>query len=140
MPSIRRPLRRGSSVEMRSGMDHTPKGCRIVMEIRITQLVSLWTITFKETCIIIVTIKADSLFLEDFSFKNIRVRQVEQMDDRGKNVHIEDVKSFQAAAWKSLINALDSNPHALFLFDQELHLMALNSSAHRFVKLINAVP
>lgn len=61
------------------------------------------------------------------------------MEDRGKNMHKEDLESFQAATWKSLFSALDSNPHALFLFDRDLRLLALNAGARHFVRSINEV-
>lgn len=59
------------------------------------------------------------------------------MEDRGKKKHIDDVESFQTAIWKSLFTALDKNPHAIFLFDQNLHILALNESAERLSQLIN---
>jgi len=59
------------------------------------------------------------------------------MDDRGKNMNSDEIASFQAAAWKELLAALDTNPHALFLFDGNLRLMALNASARHLAIRIN---
>lgn len=47
----------------------------------------------------------------------------------------EDINRFQAAVWKSLIDALEPNPHAIFLIDKDLRLMGLNSSARRLAIL-----
>lgn len=59
------------------------------------------------------------------------------MEDRGKNTNMDDIRSLQAAAWKSLFSALDANPHALFLFDLDLRLMACNARAVKAAKLLN---
>ncbi|MHB0922766.1 MAG: diguanylate cyclase [Bellilinea sp.] len=59
------------------------------------------------------------------------------MKNRGKTEHIDDIKTFQPAIWKSLFQALDDNPHAIFLIDQNLHILALNTSAVHFSSLMN---
>lgn len=59
------------------------------------------------------------------------------MENRGKTVHIDDFKSFQNAIWTSLFTALEDIPHAIFLIDQNLHILALNTSAVHFSVLMN---
>ncbi len=55
-------------------------------------------------------------------------------------MHSDEIRSFQAEAWKSVVAALDTNPHAFFLFGEDLHLMALNASARQLAIRINETP
>jgi len=54
------------------------------------------------------------------------------MSDREKGFHIDDIKFFQATAWRRLFASLDSNPQAFILFDEKLKILALNKRAEEF--------
>lgn len=59
------------------------------------------------------------------------------MSDREKGFHIDDIKFFQATAWRRLFASLDSNPQAFILIDEKLSVLALNKRAVDFFSDVN---